>query len=213
MSNIRVINILPEYEPILSFLFPEYSLTDSAAVTSKFIVHRTVRSRVEREALDWQYSDGIFISTQIFDELWDEEKIKQECIEFSRIRFKNRKKTLNTSKETFIKDCSDFIFGIPNIEEDSAITELFDSFGSAMFAIKFFNVCENLPYQQVAASVTTFISKIKKDSTSVFYKKKAMLLEDKIQVNMLEAVDEYNQSIQDHLGVNVCKLFMNLVKS
>lgn len=212
MSSVRVINILPEHEPILSFLFPTYAITDSAAVTSKFITHRTVRSKAEREALDWQYSDCVFISTQIFDELWDEDKIKQECIDFSRIRFKNRKKTLTTNKDTFVKDCVDFIFGVPSLEDESSITELFESFSSASFPTKFFNICESYPYQQVVASMITFISKIRKDSTSVFYKKKAMLLEDKINANMLESIDEYNQTLVDGYGVNDCKLFMNLIR-
>lgn len=212
MSNVKVINIVPEYEVILGFLFPEYTITDSAAVTSKFITHRTVKSKAEREALDWQYADCIFISTQIFDEVWDEEKIKQECIEFSRLRFKNRKKTINTTKEAFAHDCINFIFGVSNIEEESAITELFDSFGSQAFPQKFFKLCEELSYQQVVAAMITFISKIKKDSTSVFYKKKAMLLEDKLNSNMLTAIDAYNLGINADNGVLECSLFMNLVK-
>lgn len=210
MSNVKVINISPEFEPILSFLYPDYTITDSAAVTSKFITHRTVRSKIEREALDCNYHDAVFISTQIFDELWDEEKIKQECIEFSRKRFKNRKKTLITNRETFVKDCIDFIFGVPNLEEDVEINELFESFGSGAFPSKFFKVSERIPVQQVYASMITFISKIRKDTNSAFYKKKAMLFEDKINNNLLEALDNYNLGVKDQLGVQECKLLMSL---
>lgn len=212
MANVKVINILPENEILLSFLFPEYAVVDSAAVTSKFITHRTVRSCAEREVLDLHYSDGIFISTQIFDELWDEQRLSQECIEFSRVRFKNRKKTLPYNKDTFVQDCINFIFGIPSIEEESTVTDLFDSFGSASFPVKYFNVTQHIPYQQVVAALTTFVTKLNKDSTSVYYKKKAMLLEDKIHSNMLSAIDAYNSSLHDESGVSECKLFMDLYK-
>ena len=142
--------------------------------------------------------------------MWDEEKIKQECLEFSRIRFKNRKKTLNTTRETFIKDCIDFIFGIPNIEEDSEINELFESFGSGMFPSKFFKISERIPHQQVFASMITFISKIRKDTNSAFYRKKAMLFEDKINKNIYDALDNYDMGIKDQMGVQECNLLMSL---
>lgn len=98
---VKVISIQPEYEVILGFLFPNYTIVDSAAVTSKFITHRIIKSKAEREALDLYYSEGVFISSQIFDELWDEEKIAEECVKFSHQRFKNRKKTLKYTKDLY----------------------------------------------------------------------------------------------------------------
>ena len=210
--SVRVINIKPEYEMILGFLFPTYAITDSAAVTSRFITHRTVKSKAEREVLDLHYNDGVFISSQIFDELWDEVKIKQECIDFSRRAFKSRKKTVVTSPDTFIRDCVNFLFGIPTLEDEAPIIDLFETFGSSMFPVKFFKLSEEIPYQQLVAAMITFVSKIKKDSTSVFYKKKGLLLEDKINSNMGNALDLFNDSVQDGQGVSECKLFLNLVK-
>lgn len=210
--NIKVINIQPQHEVILGFLFPDYVITDSLAVTRNFITHRDVKSRVEREALDIHYDNGIFISNQIFDEIWDEDKIKQECIEFSRKRFKNRKKTINTTKETFIEDCVKFIFDIPSLEDDNSILELFESFGSAKFPVNYFKLLETVDYQQVVASLITFISKINKESSNIYYKKKGILLEDKINTNLEQSIDNYNLSVKDGYGVTECYLFCSLFK-
>lgn len=209
---VKVINIKPEYELILGFLYPNYAITDSLSVTSKFITHRNVKSKIEREALDLYYTDGVFISSQIFDEIWDEDKIKQECIEFSRLKFKNRKKTIITSSDTFIQDCVNFIFQSSSEEEDLAITKLFDSFGSAEFISQFVLLSEKIPYQKLTASMITFLSKIKSDSNSAFYKKKALLYEKKINDNMLSALDNYNNSNRDESGLNECSFFVQLLK-
>ena len=63
--SVQVINIDPAHEEILSFLFPTYSVSNSPAVTTKFITHRDVKSKREREALSLYYSDCVFIPTQI----------------------------------------------------------------------------------------------------------------------------------------------------
>lgn len=210
MSNIKVINILPEHEAILGFLYPTYGFSDSLAVTSRFIAHREVKSKAEREALDWQYSDGVFISSTIFDEVWDTDKIKEECIKFSHSAFKNRKKTFQPSDDNFINDCINFIFSIPSIEEQSSVNELFDSFGSASFISKFIILTESIPYQQLTAALTTFISKISIDSASAYYKKKAILYRDRIDINLTKALDNYINAPKDFNGLNECKLFLDL---
>ena len=67
--SVKVINISSKNEPILAFLFPTYSVGSTVPSVSKFIAHRDIRSRAEREALDFRYDDCVFISNQIFDVL------------------------------------------------------------------------------------------------------------------------------------------------
>lgn len=207
---VQVINIKPEYEAILGFLYPTYSITASQAVVSKFIVHRQVRSKQERETLDIYYSDGIFISTQIFDELWDEQKIKEECVKFAQKTFKSRKKVFNPSEENFVQDCVNFIVGIPSEEEQTDIIELFDSLGTKSFPIKWFNLLNKTAPQQLLAAITTFTSKCNADSTSVYYRKKYALHGKKIKANLVHALDSYLARRMSSSGCSECKLIMDI---
>lgn len=207
--NVKVINISKDYEGILSFLYPTYTVTDSVAVTSKFITHKNISSKAQRDIIEYQFNDCIIISSQIFDEVWDESKIIEECIRYSRDVFKSRRVKLTPSKEDFISDCIDFIIGITPLEENNNIFQLFDSLGSNSFAIKYFNLIETVPYQQVFAALTTFISKLDKESPNVFYKKKAFLLKDKVDKNLLHAIDNYRISLKGD-GIAECKFIMDL---
>ena len=210
--NVQVINISKEYEPILGFLFPTYSITDSPAVTTKFIVHRDVKSKAERDALDVRYDDCVFISTQIFDEFWNEDVIKQKVIEFSRKKFKNRKTKFEPSKTNFIEDCIKFIFDMTSAEEETSINELFDSFGSALFVSKFIKLTAKVPTPVLISSMNTFIQKVIAGDSSVFYKKKSILFKDKIKRNMMKSLDEFNMRDHDPYGLSQVKLFSDLVQ-
>lgn len=207
---VQVINIKPEYEVILGFLYPTYSITLSQAVVSKFITHRQIRSKQEREALDIYYSDGIFISTQIFDEIYDETKIVEECIKFAQSRFKSRKKTFKPSKENFIDDCVKFIVGIPLEEEQSNIIELFESLGTKSFPNKFFSLLSTMAPPQLLAAVTTFTSKCNEDATTPYYKKKFMLHGKKVKNNLIKALDSYSVRRVNNSGCSECKLIMDI---
>ena len=207
--SVQVINITPELEGILSFLYPTYTITDSPAVTSKFITHRKITSKVQRDALNYMYTDCVFISTQIFDEVWNEEKIVNECIDFARVHFKSRKTKFTPSKDNFIEDCKNFLVGTLIEEEESPVFKLFDLVGSNSFIKEYFQLIETVPYQQVFAALTTFISKLDKNSPSLFYKKKAFVLKDKVDARLLKAIDNYNLSLKGD-GVAECKFIVDL---
>ena len=87
MGNVRVISLgQSDYFRILPFLFPGYSVVGpNAVISSSFIQYRDIKSRSERESLDFDYSDCIFISRQIFDEVWSEDVIRREVLGLSLI--------------------------------------------------------------------------------------------------------------------------------
>lgn len=207
--NVKVINISPDLEDILGFLYPTYTITDSVAVCSKFITHKNIVSKAQRDALDYAYNDCIFISTQIFDEVWDAPKVIDECIRYARTHLHSRRTKLEPQQGTFIEDCVNFIVGNINEEEESTIFQLFDNLGSNTFPIKYFEIIETIPYQQVFAALTTFISKLDKNSPNVFYKKKAFLLKDRVDKNIYTAIDNYNQAYKGD-GIAECKFIMDL---
>lgn len=210
--NVKVINIAPEHEPLLAFLFPTYSVVESASAVSRFIAHRDIKTKMEREALDFRYDDCVFISTQIFDEYYDEEVIKREVINFSRIMFKNRKTKLETTKETFIDDCKDFIYGLTDEKTESVIFELFDVFGSGMFVKKFLEISQSTPVPVLISAMNTFVVKILNADNSIYYKKKAILFKDKITKNFYKALDAFNDRITDDFGLSWIKFYNDLVE-
>ncbi len=209
--NVKVISIPEEYEALLSFLFPTYSCADSALSTSKFIAHRDVKSKRERETLDLYYQDAVFISTQIFDEFWDEEKLKSLVVEFSRVNFKNRKKSYEYTKETFVKDSLDFMFGIIPDEQEASIFELFDAFGSMNFVKKYLEKSLQIPIAILNSSLDTFLTKILTDRTSVYYRKKNMTLGDKIKRNLSSSLDALIFREKDNLGLSTVKFYLDLL--
>lgn len=210
--NVKVISISSQLEPILSFLFPTYSITDSPSVVNKFIIHRDIKSKSEREALDIRYDDCIFISSQIFDEVWDEAKVKEEVITFSRKNFKNRKTKFDTTSETFVQDCVNFMFGISVEDTDSNIFELFDSFGSVLFIKTFLLKSLTIPIPVLCSAMNTFLIKISSNDGSVYYKKKQMIFQSKIKNNLLGAVDNFNLRSHDGFGLSNVKFYSDLVK-
>lgn len=206
----KVISIKPQHEVILGFLFPDHTL-NSPVLQSNAIVKQDIKSAHQRQLLDTNYDNLVVISSQIFDEVWSEEKIKEECILFSRKTFKNKKRSFTTTEETFVDDCVNFIFGIPSLSESVEINELFSSYGSTSFVTQYFKISNSIPYQQLFAAMVTFIAKIRKDSSSVFYKKKAYNLEDKINNNLIKSMELYNDSIKGD-GVAECFFLLNLLK-
>ena len=152
---INVINIKQEHFDILPFLFPNYTVSQKL-LNSHFIAYYDVKSKYERELLDINHTDAIIISSKIFDEFWDETLIKQKVIEFCRDRFKSRKTKLETSPETFVQDCINFIFDL-SVEDDSQITSLFDSIGSSQFAKEFLLCSKYTPVPVLTSAVNTFV--------------------------------------------------------
>lgn len=209
----RVINIDKSHEPILSFLYPTYSVTENPSVTSKFIIHRDIKTKSEREALDVYYDDCIFISTQIFDEFWDIEKLKSLAVKFAHENFKSRRRSVNVSNETLTEDLLNFIFELTTPEQEAQIYELFDSFGSQRFPIKFMELTKTYPYQVLNSSMNTFISKILHETNNIYYTKKALLYKKLIIKNLPTSLSELLLTDEDPYGFKYIKFYMNLCQA
>lgn len=212
--NVKVINIKPEHERILLFLYPTYSYSDSVRTVSKFITHKDVCSRVERDNLDFRYQDAVIISNRIFDEVWDEETIKNKVLEFSRVTFKSRKRTIEIDKDDyFVDNLIKFLFSQEDSStEDSSIMNLFNTFGSKLFNKEFLTLAQYIPVSVLTASMNTFITKIiQEESSSIFYKKKSILFKDKIRSNFIKAYDSYSLRDKDSTGLSYVKFCNDLV--
>lgn len=191
---VEVINISKEYEPILNFLYPQYTWVETTSKFSNFIIHKNITRKVDREALDHQYVNCVFISTQIFDQLWDEDYIKERVLEFARITFKSKKKilkTLNSEGPEFVAECVSFLFTGQTFEDqETKIDELFRTFGSQQFHRTFLKFCQEEGVGRTIASVETFITKVLTGSESLYYKKAAMRLGSSICQNLVGTVSE-----------------------
>lgn len=212
---IKVISIKPEFERILLFLYPTYTFRDNIRAVSNFITHRDITHISERENLGVRYENAIFISTRIFDEVWDETKIKEEVLLFCRKKFKSRRRTLNIpSDDFFVDNLIDFIFKYDgDVEEDSSIMNLFNSFGSKLFTTEFLQMTYTTPLSVLIASMNTFITKtVQEDNTSMFYKKKSILYRDKIRKNLIKAYDNYKIRGKDITGLSYVRFCNDLIK-
>lgn len=211
---VRVISIAPDYTRILCFLYPTYSWTTSNFVTSRFILRKDINTKGEREMADYYYSDAVIISSRIFDELWDENKIKEEAIAFMRRTFKSRRKvipTLATEGPDFLDEVIRFMFTEQSVAEDeSTIMELFNRFGSSTFATEYFKLCDQLSVPQVRAAMFTFLSKLVSDTDSIFYKKKQQVYLAKVKQNYPKAYQAYTLRDKDPQGLSFLKFLMDL---
>lgn len=195
MSNVRVLSFTrKEYECILPFLYPTYSVVSAPSVFSHFILRMNIKQRSDREALDYQYSDCVIISKQIFDELWSEQEIIREVLDFARRVMGSRKRTfrpIHKDGSEFIDECIQFMFSGVGGEDDesSAVMELFDSYGSASFVPKYLALCSTESTNKVSRSMETFVLKVLQGSDSRYYQRAAMRLRGALQPNLVSAVE------------------------
>lgn len=195
MGNVRVISLgQSDYFRILPFLFPGYSVVGpDAVISSSFIQYRDIKSRSERDALDFDYSDCIFISRQIFDEVWSEDVIRREVLSFAQRVFGSRKrslKTLASDGSAFIDECLDFMFtGRCYEDEASRFTELFDLYGSVRFLPRFIQECGVTSIGHVSASMDTFIIRVLSAVDSVYYRRAKVRLESSLRPSIVGAVE------------------------
>lgn len=202
--NVKLINISPEFENILGFLYPDYQILSSGFASKKFITHYDVTSLVEKDSLNLRYSDAIIISTKIFDEVWDLTKIKEEVLLYQHKVFRSRKKSISTDDPNeMLMSCF-----FEEIEEDSKIIELFDTIGSRQFIQKFLEFSKTTPAPVLESAVLTFLNKVMMDTSSVYYKKKFMTLGPKIKANFVTAYDSYKLRVPDQHGLSFIK-FIN----
>lgn len=193
---VEVINISPEFESILGFLYPSYSYVDNLFKFKNFIIHKEITTKNDRDRLNFQYEDAIFISTRIFDEVWTVDVIKQKVLEFAQRTFGSRKKvlrTLNTEGNPFVDECVNFLFtGKTFEEEENRIDALFKSYGSQTFFREFLTQCRDLGVNRTISSMETFIGKVLSDTESIYYKRAKMRLETPLHQNIVGALQDYD---------------------
>lgn len=218
----QVIQISKEYERLLPFLYPDYSiLGDRDFKYERFIQHKEITSASQRSQLNYEYGDCVFISGRIFDEVWTEEVLVRETLKCAQIRFKSRKRTLKTlaaSGPELVDELIWFLYtGDSAEEEDSQVQTLFDAYGSQSFVPSFFRLCAEGSPGPVTAAMQTYVSKILSNVDSPFYKKARARLERDLRPNVVSAIQDYN-AIDPYFkrefpDVVSARMFMMLMKS
>lgn len=213
---VQIINIDPVYERLLPFLYPSYSIETALQKFNKFILKKDITNPVDMRILRDNYEDCVVISTKLYDEFWDEEKIREKALEFRRVNFKTRKRTLadlsSDDQVSFIDNILSFMFtGEYDFVEDEGIMELFNSYGSLKFSDLFMQKCEIYPPSKVIASMMTFLSKVNDSATTAFYMKKNSVLGSKIKENFTEAL-EYLKTYPDINNLHFLTFFQMLVR-
>lgn len=193
---VEVISIAPEFESILGFLYPNYSFVDNLFKFKNFIIHKEITTKNDRERLNYQYEDAVFISSRIFDEVWTVDVIKQKVLEFAQRRFGSRKKvlkTLNVEGKPFVDECVNFMFTGKTFEEEgNRIDALFKSYGSQSFFREFLTQCKDLGVNRTVSSMETFVGKVLSDTESIYYKRAKMRLELPLHQNIVGALQDYD---------------------
>lgn len=208
---VEVISIAPEFESILGFLYPNYSFVDNLFKFKNFIIHKEIITKNDRERLNYQYEDAVFISSRIFDEVWTVDVIKQKVLEFAQRKFGSRKKvlkTLNIEGKPFVDECVNFMFtGKTFEEEENRIDALFKSYGSQSFFREFLTQCKDLGVNRTVSSMETFVGKVLSDTESIYYKRAKMRLELPLHQNIVGALQDY-----DNIDPFFMKKFKDLSK-
>lgn len=208
---VEVISIAPEFESILGFLYPNYSFVDNLFKFKNFIIHKEITTKNDRERLNYQYEDAVFISSRIFDEVWTVDVIKQKVLEFAQRRFGSRKKvlkTLNVEGKPFVDECVNFMFtGKTFEEEENRIDALFKSYGSQSFFREFLTQCKDHGVNRTVSSMETFVGKVLSDTESIYYKRAKMRLELPLHQNIVGALQDY-----DNIDPFFMKKFKDLSK-
>lgn len=199
-----VINIKEAYKPILFVLFPSYTEVKEIQKPDSFIITRDVKTQMELHKLS-QYKDCLVLSNVLFDEQWDEKKLIEMALEFRRVNFKSRKKTLHELEELRDSEFCDALITftltgeLPLAEGD--ILPLLETVGSMMFVEKYFETIQQVPEKKVQAAILTFLTKVKTNMTdSLFYKKKALQFKANIEKNLITATRDYQQSDKSSLA-------------
>lgn len=213
---VQIINIDQAYERLLPFLYPSYSIETTLQKFNKFILKKDITNPVDMRILNENYEDCVVISSKLYSEFWDEDKIRELALEFRRVNFKTRKRTLadlsSEDSTIFIDNIISFMFtGEYDFIEDEGIMELFNSYGSLKFSDLFLQKCEIYPPSKVIASMMTFISKINDSATTAFYMKKNSVLGPKIKDNFIEALD-YVKTYPDMNNLHFLTFFQMLVR-
>lgn len=173
---VEVFNIRTEYERVLPFLYPTYSVISGGVGFRRdsFICRRDINSSYERDLLNAQYSDCIFLSNRIFDKVLDEPALIGMVLEFMRVNFGSRRRVfrpVHKDGSEFVDELLSFMFGLGDDATDESVLSLFDSYGRGSFSSSFLAMCNKSGYNYTRSSMDTFLGKIYNGSDSLFYKK------------------------------------------
>lgn len=190
---VEVFNIRAEYERILPFLYPTYSVLTGGVGFRRdsFISRRDITSSYERDLLNTQYRDCVFLSNRIFDKVLDESALIGMVLEFMRINFGSRRRVfrpVHKDGSEFIDELLRFMFGLSEDESADGVLSLFDSYGRGSFASSFLDMCIRSGYAYTRSSMETFIGKIYTGSDSLFYKKARARLAYSLSDNVVPAI-------------------------
>lgn len=214
----RIINIAKEYEPILWFIFPSYSIIGPGEPmkSTRFIVHRDVETQQDLANLRYFYDDAIIISRRLFDEIWDKQKCEDMVVDYAHRVLHSRKKKVKypdekpTPEET-LQSWMNFLFGGSEELYSAPITELFECFGSKSFAQKYIEVTSATPVPVVNAALYTFVSKVINDPSTTYYLRKNQQYGAKVKANVRKAIEQSKDIIfKDPYGLYSLKFFMDL---
>lgn len=198
MGGVRVLGFSnPSYVRLLGFLYPSYSILPDGclSVSSGFIVRYDVVDRSVRERLDYMYSDCVFVSSRIFDEMMDESALIREVLGFRRRVFGSRVRSfrpLVSEGDGFVDCCIRFMFTGEggDDDEDSGLLSLWDSYGSRSFMSGFIRACGYRGSSVLCRSMDTFVLKVcRGGSDSVYYRRASMRLGGLLRGCMVGCVD------------------------
>lgn len=199
-----VINVKPTYLPLLYILYPQYNLVKEIQQPDNFIIVKDITSREDLYKVS-KYSDCLIVSKTLFEAQWDEKELCKQALEFRRVNFKSRKKSLpeiETLRDTdFVEALTTFIMtgALPLQEED--IMSVLMSIGSASFAQEYLNSIQKYPEAKLRAAILTFLSKVLAGvSESLFYKRKVAQLQARLKANISTSLSHYNSSDKTSLA-------------
>lgn len=199
-----VISIKPVYIPLLYILYPQYNPVKEIQQPDSFILIRDVTSREDFYKIS-KYPDCLVISKTLFGEQWDEKELCKQALEFRRVNFKSRKKSLpeieSLRDDDFTEALTNFIMtGILPLQEED-IMPVLTSIGSSSFAQVYLTSIQNYPEAKLRAAIMTFLSKIAVGtSESLFYKRKTIQLGSRLKSNLTKSISAYNNSDKSSLA-------------
>lgn len=198
-----VVSVKKEYVTLVEALYPQYNKVDVVGQPSHFIVEFEVTSQEQLYKLE-SYEPCIVISSVIFDEKWTEEEFKQKALEFRRVNFKSRKKTLHEldglQGDEFVEALLSFLYTGSTPLEETDVLPVLTSIGSASFVTLYLEAIQQYPESKLQAAILTFLQKVQVDMESLFYKKKALQIGSKLKVRLNKCLSEWVQSDQSSLA-------------
>lgn len=206
-----VISVDPLYKNIIFALYPSFTEVKEIQQPDNFIIQRDIKSQDELHKVS-QFKDCIIISNVLFTERWTEKELCEKALEFRRVNFKSRKKTLSEIEslrgEEFCDALLQFIMTGDIPLQDVDIKPVLNAVGSAGFVELYLKAIEEYPERKLQAAILTFLTKLRLGSSdSLFYKKKTQQLGQVLERNINQAILEYTRSDRSSLA------FVNFVMS